>query len=234
MIVYNLTIQPDEGEPGFVVINPIQNDNRTVNLTVTFENGSEIDTCKIRIFNSSASYASPIFTYDGEITNCAGDYCDCFREFEMEYWRNWGDWNVSVDLNTTAGTESFNSTKFSYNQLFALNISQDTLTFSGLPGSQANSSNAYPLILKNIGNMQVDIRINGSEFVGVQNPAYVIEVSNATYCDAELGTYSPLTTVNTTIFESINATQETELYFRTYFPIGYISQIYENTIEILI
>ncbi len=228
----NITIAPDDADPN-IIVNPVENNNKTVNVTVTFKNSTEIDLCTVKIFNSTDSYEDPTFEYFGTIDNCAGVYCDCFAEWDMEYWRNPGTWNVSVDINMTNAYENKTSELFTYNELKSINISVMTIAFSAVPEETTNSTNAYPLTVKNIGNVLANVSINGSNFVGASQSQYIINVENASYDTTELGTYTELTHTSTKVLTDMAPASENSIYFRASFPIGFIEQIYENTIEFL-
>ena len=230
IIIESIQIQPDEGDPG-ILINPIANSNKTVNVTVTVDNSTTIDKCVISIFNSSMSYSNPVFYFtDGIIQNC-GPTCECFKEWDMEYWRNDGNWNVSVDINVTNGISNFTSQNFTYNSLSSIDVNISTITFSGIPNQTVNSTDAYPLQIKNTGNQIVNVSINGSDFQGVSDSNYVVVVSNSTYNQTETGEFEQLTHVYKLVFTDIHSAVSKLLYFRAYLPIGFLQQDYQNTIE---
>ncbi len=228
--IESISIQPDEGDPG-IIINPIENSNKTVNVTVTVDNSTDIDVCEIRIFNSSTSYTNPVFYYTGVIQNC-GTTCDCFREWDMEYWRNDGDWNVSVYINVTNGVGNFTSQNFTYNILTSIDVNTSTITFTGIPDQTVNSIDAYPLEIKNTGNQVVDISLNGTDFTGMDDSSYVVGVGNATYNETTTGAFKQLTYDYVLIFENLSPAVARNLYFRAYLPVGFISQDYQSYIEI--
>jgi len=231
IIPESITIEPDEGDPG-IVINPIESSNKTVNVTITLTNSTSIDVCEVRIFNSSHSYSNPVFHFtDGIIQNCVVT-CDCFKEWNMSYWRNDGDWNVSVYMNLTTGDSNFTSQNFTYNILSAIYVNTSTINFMGIPNQTVNSTNAYPLEIKNVGNQAVNISINGTDFTGLTNSSYIVGVSNATYNETVTGNFNQLTQEYTQIFYNLLPAVARNLYFRTYLPIGLIQQVYQNYIEI--
>ncbi len=208
----------------------MENSNKTVNVTVTVANSTTIDVCEIRIFNSTTSYSSPVFQYTGTIQNC-GSTCDCFREWDMEYWRNSGDWNVSVDINVTNGASNFTSDNFTYWELIAMVVNTSTITFSGVPNQTVNSTDAYPLEIKNAGNQIFNVSLNGTDFTGLSNSSYVVGVGNSTYNDTETGSFTELTGAYEQVFDDLNPAEKRNLYFRAYLPIGFIQQDYQNSIE---
>jgi len=229
IIVESVQIEPDENDPG-TVIYPHEDSNRTVNVTVTVTNSTGIDECDIRIFNSTESYSSPVKQVSGVIQNC-GATCECFGGWDMEYWRNPGQWNVSVDINVTNGAANFTSENFTYEELTALIVNTSTITFSGVPGQTVNSSDAYPLQVKNAGNVAFDVELNGTDFTGLSNSSYVVGVGNSTYNETDTGSFRELSHTYTQIFSGMVPTETREIYFRTYLPIGFISQNYQNSIE---
>ena len=230
LTIESINIQPDEGNPG-IIINPVESSNKTANVTVTVTNSTSIDTCEVRIFNSSMSYSNPVFLYTGTIQNCAAT-CDCFREWDMEYWRNDGDWNVSVYMNLTTGVGNFTSQNFTYNSLFSITVNTSTITFTGIPEQTVNSTDAYPLEIKNTGNQLVNISIKGTDFTGISWPSYIVGVGNSTYNETANGAYQQLTNSYVQVFEDLAPAVAKNLFFRAYLPVGFIQQDYQNTIEI--
>jgi len=228
--IESIAIQPDEGNPG-IIINPVENSSKAVNVTVTVTNSTSIDACEIRIFNSSMSYSNPVFLYTGTIQNC-GATCDCFKEWDMEYWRNDGDWNVSVYINLTTGVGNFTSENFTYNALTSISVNTSTITFTGIPEQTVNSTNAYPLEIKNTGNQMVNISIKGTDYAGLVNSSYVVGVGNSTYNETANGVYQQLTYNYVQIFEDLTPAGTKSLFFKAYLPAGFIEQDYQNTIEI--
>ncbi|MCX6814499.1 MAG: hypothetical protein NTY20_02535 [Candidatus Aenigmarchaeota archaeon] len=230
LTIESIQIQPDEGNPG-VIINPVENSNKAVNVTVTVANSTTIHACEVRIFNSSTSYPSPIFLYQGTIQNC-GATCECFREWNMEYWRNDGEWNVSVYINVTNGVSNFTSQNFTYNTLTSIDVNTSSIIFSGIPEQTVNSTNSYPLQINNTGNQVVNINIKGSDFTGLSQPGYVVGVGNSTYNETSNGAYQQLTKNFVQVFGNLAPAGSKSLFFRAYLPAGFIQQDYQNTIEI--
>ncbi|MEM5871394.1 MAG: hypothetical protein QW051_00810 [Candidatus Aenigmatarchaeota archaeon] len=227
--IVSMEISPDEGDPG-IVVNPVEASNKSINVTVRIANSTSIHTCEIRIFNSTGSYQQPIFKYFGTIQNCSST-CDCFKEWEMEYWRNYGDWNVSVFVNVSNGAKNFTSLNFTYNILISINANVSNIIFVGIPDQTVNSTNAYPMGIQNTGNQIVNISVKGDDFVGLSNPNYIVGVGNSTYSEYENGIYKSLSKSFERIFENLSPSQNRTMFFRAYLPLGFLSQIYQNTIE---
>ncbi len=229
--IYSITIEPDEGDPG-IVVDPLADLNKTVNVTVVVANSTTIDTCEIRIFNATSSYANPVFQYiDGTVQNC-GTMCECFKEWGMEYWRNDGSWNVSVDINVTNGPSNFTSQNFTYNALTSFDINTSTITFGGIPGQTVNSSDAYPLQIKNTGNQILDFSLNGSDFIGLGDASYVVRVNNATYNESVTGEFRQLTDDYYLAYSNTVGSGFVNVWFRAYLPVGFIEQGYQDVIEV--
>lgn len=211
-------------------VTPREGSNRTMNVTVNVQNSSAIDTCVIRIFNSTDSYDNPtIGPFPGTIQK-VDSQVQCYGVWEMEYWRNPGDWNVSVDLNLTNGVANFTSKNFTYVGLKSLTIVNvpDYIYFNGFPGEEVNSSNAFPMELKNTGNLDLDIKINGTD---MKNEGLTIGVENITFSENENGPYIKLTKEKKFIF-SLVPTETKYLFFRMNIPIGFPAEVYQNTINI--
>ncbi len=233
--ITSITITPDDDEitPG-TQINPIESTNITVTLIANITNNSAIDDCKVRIFNSSDSYASPTLDIvDGTLQDVGGQ-TQCNASWFMEYWRNDGDWNITIDVNLTDSTASNDTSSFYYNVLTAFAVNETYINFSGLPGQTINSSNAYPLEIENFGNKVLNISILGTDFVGVTYPSYNFSIGNATYNVSSSGTFTSITTsyVQISALDNLNPTQIGYLYFRGTIPLGTKSQTYQNSISV--
>jgi hypothetical protein len=229
MTILSADILPDDGDPG-ILINPVEGSNKRVNVTLHVANSSRIDACDVRIFNSSASYSNPVFRYQGIIQNCVST-CECFMEWNMDYWRNEGGWNVSVYVNATNGAGNFTSKNFTYNALFAIDLNTSNVIFSGIPEQTVNSTNAYPMLVNDTGNMVVNISIKGTDFTGLNNASFAIGVGNSTYNESSNGVFQQLTKNFVRIFDNLPPTGSKTLFFRAYLPVGFIQQDYQNTIE---
>jgi len=231
--IENISIEPDEGDPG-ILINPIENSLKKVNVTVIASNSTKIEICEIRIFNSTTNYSNPVFQFDdGIIQNCNETACECFKEWDMDYWRNAGDWNVSVYINITNGASDIISENFTFNYLTSITVNTTTIVFTGYPGQTVNSTNAYPLEIKNTGNQITDVNINGTDFVGLTNSNFIVGIGNATYNDTIDGDFKQLRHDPIKIFSGIVPSEAKNVYFRAYLPVGFISQDYQNYIEIV-
>jgi len=148
----------------------------------------------------------------------------------MEYWRNPGQWNVSVSLSDTVS--NFTSKNFTYASLVSLDINVTNIDFgSGYPGDKVNSINSYPLGLNNTGNTVLNVYINGTDFIGQTNPSYIIYVRNITY-SKDKSVFSQLTYNSQLVFSSLNPKETRPLYFNMSIPIGYLNQNYQNNINI--
>jgi len=231
--ITSITILPDADEfTNGTQINPLEESNVTVNIVVNITNTTAVDTCLIRVFNSSDSYSSPTKgPYVGVISSM-NNVTQCLVNFSMEYWRSAGDYNVSVDVNMTNGIDDNDNSSFYYNSLKAHKISVSSIFFSSMPGQEVNSSNAYPLSVKNVGNLILNISLKSTDFVGVTNPSYIIGVGNITYNSTEYGDYYPLSLnfANLSSMENLIPTQERNLYFRGYAPVGILSQEYNANV----
>ncbi|MBW2980813.1 hypothetical protein KY360_05345 [Candidatus Woesearchaeota archaeon] len=233
--ITSIQITPDDDgvTPG-AQINPLEASNVSVNLIANITNSSAMDACKIRIWNGSGSYTVPTLAIvTGEIQELAG-VTICNATWNMSYWRNPGDWNLSVDVNQTDGAKDQENSSYYYNVLTSHSINVSYINFTGVPGQTINSSTAYPLSIKNTGNKVINISINGTDFIGVQFPSYNFSVTNASYSDTELGAYTSITTVYVQItdLDNLAPTSTAYLYFRGTIPAGTKSQTYQNTINI--
>jgi hypothetical protein len=93
LIIDSIEIKPGE------TVNPTAGGNVKMNVTVNITNSTPIESCTIRIFNATGSYSNPTLGPWAGTIQFVDNRWQCFKEWNMEYWRNPGDWNVSVDLN---------------------------------------------------------------------------------------------------------------------------------------
>jgi len=229
LIIDSIEIRPAPGLEGKIW--PIEGRNLTMNVTVNVTNTTIIDKCIVRIFNATDSYSSPSKgPYEGMI-NISDSQIYCFRNWDMEYWRNNGTWNVSVFMNLTSSVSNFTSKNFTYGGVGATYVNVSTINFTGIPGQEVESFNAYPLEIHSIGNLPVEVRISGTDFVGETNPSYVVGVENATYSETKTGEFDKLTE-NLVYVYDLYPDERKYLYFKARLPLGFISQNYNNIIDI--
>jgi hypothetical protein len=227
LIINSTEIKPDPA-------NPVEGGNATINVTVNITNSTYMDPvngCSVRIFNSSMSYSNPtIGPLQGTIRRVNTQW-QCNRTWYMEYWRNSGQWNVSVDLKLWMGVSNFTSKNFTYNSLYvwADNISTETISWIGVPNRTVNSSNAYPMLLNNTGNEKLNISINGSNFIG---GSLIIGVGNSSFSNTtQTGPYYNIS--KTPQFMVTLGVREIKyVYFRAYIPLGFSSQTYNNNLNV--
>ena len=117
-------------------------------------------------------------------------------------------------------------------RLTSIDVNTTTITFIGVPQQTVNSSNAYPLELKNTGNQIFNISINGTDFTGIADSSYVVGASNATYNETTEGEFQQLTHDYVLIFGDLAPASTKNLFFRAYLPVGFIPQTYQSTIEL--
>jgi len=214
------------------VVNPIENSTIIMNVTVNVTNSTNLDKCIIKIFNASGSYQNPTI---GPIQGTIGFLTPktyCFGSWNMEYWRNPGEWNVTVWINLTTGTINTTSQNFTYNELVSAISNVTYVNFSGLPGQTVNSISAYPMSIKNGGNVKVNVSINGTDLKGETDQTRIIIVRNITYNETTTGVFRSLNYSYHMVFPFLTQTQEKNIYFRVFIPIGFPAQYYNNTIEI--
>jgi hypothetical protein len=209
-----------------LTVPPSDASNRQMNVTVNVDNSSIINSCTVRIFNGTGSYLGP---YSGTLRK-VGSQIQCYRLWDMEYWRNPGQWNVSVDLTSTVS--NFTSKNFTYAKLVALTINVTNIDFgTGYPGDRVNSFNSYPLGINNTGNAVLNIYINGSDFVGQTNSTYIINVRNITY-SKDKSVFTRLTETQQLVYSNLYPRDTQPIYFNMSIPIGYLNQNYYNNINI--
>lgn len=133
---------------------------------------------------------------------------------------------------------NFTSKTFNYTGITEIQLrdkddnSLTTINFSAYPNQEVNSTNAYPMKIKNIGNLVLNVSINGTDFNGTEDSSYVIGVGNASYSETESGSYTRLTYNHVLVFPFLKPAEERTLYFKAYAPLGFKAQIYSNEINI--
>jgi hypothetical protein len=139
--------------------------------------------------------------------------------------------DAEINASYNSGTvRNFTSQNFTYNSLSAIDINVSTINFTGLPGETVNSTSAYPLSIKNTGNVKVNVSINGSDFIGETDPSYIVGIGNVSYNESETGNFINLTHDYALVFSFLNPAEERYLYFKAYIPTGFLPQFYNNTI----
>ena len=229
--ITSITITPDDDEitDGFQ-INPLEDSNKTITLIANVTNSSAIDTCLVRIWNSSDSYASPTLPLVTGTIQQTGTQTQCNATWNKEYWRNSGDWNISVDINITDTVADQENSSYYYNVLTSHEVNDSSILISGLPGQLINSSNAYPLTIRNTGNNLINISIKGTDFVGVDNSSYSIGVGNFSYSETAAA-FTNLTSAYVTVYQ-LSIQEIKDVYFRGYIPYGTKAQDYQANISI--
>jgi len=212
-----------------VNVPPIAGGNRQMNVTVIVKNSTTINTCSIRIFNSSGSYSNPTIGPLSGTFRTVGSQIQCYRLWDMEYWRNSGQWNVSVSLSDTVS--NFTSKNFTYASLVSLDINVSTIDFSGYPGDRVNSINSYPLGINNTGNTVLTVSINGTDFIGQTDANYKIRVNNITY-SKDKSVFTQLMSNQQLVYSNLYPKDNKPIYFNMSIPIGYLNQNYQNNINI--
>jgi len=124
-------------------VTPLEGSNRTMNVTVNVQNSTTINSCTVRIFNATGSYLNPTMSFTGTIRNI-GSQIQCNCTWNMEYWRNPGQWNVSVNMTLSTGISNFTSKNFTYIKLVSLDINVTGKMDCGTwyPGERVNSINS--------------------------------------------------------------------------------------------
>jgi len=239
LIVNSTEIKPIDLQPGDV--NPLSGANLSMNVTVNITNSTYMhptNNCTIRIFNESQSYSNPVFGPFPGIIKKIDTQWQCFGNWSMDYWRNPGDWNVSVDLSLWMDLTNFTSKNFTYLVLRSWNTNISIINWSSIPGRYNYSFNAYPGSINNTGNIGLNITVNGSDFVGqtYSYPYYNIYVGNVSFANTTppsvlTGTWYNLKYNYQFIFK-INPANTSYVHFRMFVPAGFIPQYYNSNISI--
>jgi len=124
--------------------------------------------------------------YEGQLNSTCGSFA-C--NITMWYWDHAGFWNVSVNgTDKGAQTVVFNSsTTFTYNELRAMVITPDNVTWSGItPGGTNQTADNDPVTVNNTGNYDGTINMTGIDLHGATIDTEIFGVDNFTV-DVETG-----------------------------------------------
>ncbi|MEM4230255.1 MAG: hypothetical protein QXF25_00010 [Candidatus Pacearchaeota archaeon] len=169
--------------------NPIEASSTTITFNVHI-----YDQDGMNDINKSSVFAN--FTYDPNpneyrttVSNCtwvnnipprtANFSCS----IDMWYWDGAGQWNINVRGNDYGNkTPCYNTTtNFQYNQLKAMVISPDALTWPTVSSNADNqTSNNDPTIINNTGNYDGTIDLTAIDLYGETNPSEYIPANNFT------------------------------------------------------
>jgi hypothetical protein len=199
--------------------NPTEAGNTTLQLIVNFTNSTKIGTCAVSLYNTTMN----LFNYTSGMTlSGAGNQWACIDTFGMEFFRNPGQWNVSVNINETSVPivyTNFTSINFTYGTLLGIGTNASSLIFTGIPGQTINGTNGFPLEIENTGNVQIStIQFNSSDFV---IGSATIGVGNLTYNTTGVNDiFVQSTKTQATIFTNIPYGQNVirDMWFKGYIP----------------
>jgi hypothetical protein len=108
----------------------------------------------------------------------SGNYINVSCGFVLYHQALNGTWTCNISANSSAGLNGSNTTTNTVDQLVALSVLEDSISFGTLqPG--ANSSSAQSTNISNLGNTLIDIAVNGSAMVC--NVSGTIGATNISY-----------------------------------------------------
>jgi len=154
-------------------------------IQASFQNGAVTRT------NSSCVLVGDLDTY------CANYSCS----IETFYWDTSGDWTINasaIDLGNL--TRIYNDTfNFAMNQLKALVISPEQLTWTGIsPGQTDQGADDDPTLVNNTGNYDGVINVTGTDLFGETTTTELFDVSNFTADETDSTCAGGTTLVNET------------------------------------
>jgi len=195
-----------------------------MNVTVNITNETEATSCVVDVYNTT----DLVFHFtDGEFQEIEGTM-QCFKQWDFEYWRNSGQWMINMSVTTTNVDYSF--TNFTYEQLSAFSLNSTLINFTGNPTETINSTNAYPLGVKSIGNENINVSVKGNNFVGLSNASYFIGMGNVTYNETDSGSFKGLEIAYYKFITDLEPSNIQPVYFKGHFP-ELPSQIYQGDID---
>ncbi len=212
--ILGITITPDDDPfTNGTQINPVEDSIVIANISMRMTNSTALEYCTFNVTSDENPNLS--YFFNGTLIKRNG-YTYCEGNISLYYYDTPGNWSVNgtVFLNNSMQN---NLTKFYYNILKSESLSTTTVSFSGKVGQTTNSTDAYPMIIRNTGNVNLTLSIKASAFTGVQNSSYFISQENVSYCITEYGIYNPLTSLYAPLMD-LEVRSNNTVYFRGHIP----------------
>ena len=165
-------------------VNPTEAGNTTVSFEVRVLDPNGVDD-----INDSSVIAS--FSRTGEATrsgnNCSfsSDIDSTTRSYtcsiDMRYFDGSGTWDISVSAEDNQGQSVTNNSRdFQYNELKAIVISPNLISFSQAQVNATNVSSDSPTVINNTGNFNAtgNVSVNAINLLGETNPNETINANN--------------------------------------------------------
>lgn len=215
--------------------NPVDPGN-TINITANITDNVNVDTIIVDI--DGVNYT---MTYSGSGDVWYYDQWDTLVTAGMYYY--------TVYANDTSGNNATSMDgNFTVSTLIAVTLSNTPIDFGNttIPVTERRADNGtagdgysggtikgFPLVVNNVGNVNENFTIAGTNMTGQTDSGYEIDVSNISYdTDSDVSGASSLSTSATTFASSVAMSGTQNVYFWLTIPSGYISQDYQGTVNI--
>ena len=223
--------------PGYVDLTAGSNTTIWCNATIEDDNGYEdISGANATIYSVTTSYNSP----DNNRDHYTNNSCECIvlndlqKEcrcaFSIRYYAINGTWICRVNTYGSGGT-NYSEENFVINPLTALDLTNYIINYGNVGGGQA--SNERELVIKNIGNVEIDL--DGYGYAREITDGYAMNCSDNNNISANnerysftpvdynsmnpLGTYSSPSDIDLNLTPQVDETESNKTtYWRIYVP----------------
>jgi hypothetical protein len=183
----NLTISANQAPQitfvsGIPNINPAEANYTTVNFNLTIYDANGFSDINASGINANFTKSGIVRQSSSclNLANYSSNYANYSCSVNMWYFDSAGNWNISVSGKDNSGLPAVNdSTYFQYNQLIAMVISPNALTWLSLsPNAFNQTSNNDPTTINNTGNANLTIQINSTNLYGETDNSKAIYAGN--------------------------------------------------------
>jgi hypothetical protein len=211
-VINEINDTPDPVDPG-----------ATINFTANVTDNVDVSAAWVGIegtnYSMTQSGSTDIWYYDTFDTNIAP-----------------GTYNYTVYANDTTNNPATPvSGNFTINTLISLSLTSAPINFTSVqPGNTVNASVGFgwPVYVENIGNVNENVSVKGTNLVGETNPAYTITVINVEWDTVEaFPTGNPLTFTYEQLIGNLSVDDNVTVYFRLNAPLNIISQNYTGNVS---
>lgn len=227
-----------DGQDTSASVNP--NAGSTTSVSIEFEvsddNGyQDINYVSCMVWNPSGNPDFVTMSFNGSVDSNTAIYTGSFN---LDFF----DESGSYDANCTVQDSSFTTgnlvEEFDYEALTALGLDASSISFSAVTPGQTSSLNgdedmgtASAPTIQNMGNVQIDAEISGTDLV---NGGDTISVDNVEYQFGSLGynTMSTSTQQELGLNLAAGSSSLENVDFRVYVPVGTESTSYSSTVTI--
>ncbi len=159
------------------------------------DGGTDITSCVGYLYNSTTYAFNPTnarYTNSScYISSCSGQRCDCECSLKIRYFDAPGTWNFVINATDTTNRFGYANQTLVVEKLIAIDLPLPyaPITFPAEINIGDNNVPAVnnPLKINNTGNVKMQIYINGTNFVGVEDSTKSFSISNLIYNSTATG-----------------------------------------------